>query len=339
MTKDQKNWLIIVIIFLIASGVWYSTKVKTNPDVTANPPDNMGSNPQNGTSNTTLGGCYVDKLGKDVYTLKIDSAENSKVSGMLAFNNYQKDSSSGAFTGTFSEGILLGNYSFDSEGMHSDRQVIFKKVGDNLIEGFGPVKVVGDKEVFEDTSKVTYDPKSTFVKSPNCMEHFTDSNKTISFDYNSFFAASEGDKAPTTDWRVNSISKGTLLANVYVQRTFLPGTNFGDARLTVGRSNDPTQIKSCTVATSNDASKGSVTISGYPFSKFHSSDAGAGNLYETTSYRGIVDGDCYVIEYTIHSSNIGNYSPDQGIKAFNKSEIENELQKIITSFKFLISSN
>ena len=80
-------------------------------------------------------------------------------------------------------------------------------------------------------------------------------------------------------------------------------------------------------------------IDDHPFSKFTLNDAGAGNLYETTSYRGLFDGDCYAIEYTIHSTNIGNYSPDQGVKEFDKVKVQEELEKILDSFKFLISSN
>ncbi len=290
-------------------------------------------------SDNSIVGCYVATLSKDVYTLNIESEKDGAVTGMLAFNNYQKDSSSGSFSGTFANDILQGNYSFDSEGMHSDRQVIFKKTGNNFVEGFGEVSVVGGKEVFSNPSLVTYDPKSTFIKLPDCMQRFTDSNNTFAFKYNAFFKAMDGDAASTTDWRLNASQQGRILARVVAPRTYMPGTNFSDARLTVGRSTDAGAITSCMTDTSNGETKsGSKTIGGYPFSVFTSSDAAAGNFYETTSYRGIVDGDCYAIEYTIHSGNIGNYSPDQGIKEFDKSKIKAELEKTITSFEFLINS-
>lgn len=338
MTKNNKLSAIVIIIILLIGGVWYYSTRNVSPSVSDNtnntnttPPDNSGS----------IKGCYVAKLAKDVYTLDIESENNGAVSGILAFNNYQKDSSSGSFDGQLTGDILQGNYSFDSEGMHSDRQVIFKKVGDNFVEGFGPASVVNGKEVFSDPSKLTYDPKSTFVKTANCLEHFTDSSNTFSFDYNALFAAFEGDKTPSTQWRSNTTQNGVLLANVYAYRTYLPKTNFSESHFTVGRSNDAGAIKSCTTADPNsgEANKGSVNISGYPFTKFMVNDAGAGNLYETTSYRGIFDGDCYAIEYTIHSTNIGNYSPDQGIKEFDKAKIVSDMENIVKSFKFLISSN
>ena len=78
-----------------------------------------------------------------------------------------------------------------------------------------------------------------------------------------------------------------------------------------------------------------VKIHGIPFTKFTFSDAGAGNLYETVSYRTKRGGECYVVEYTIHSTNIGMYSPDQGIKEFDRAKVVNMLEKMAKSFRFL----
>lgn len=169
---------------------------------------------------------------------------------------------------------------------------------------------------------------------------FSDSNNTFTFEYNSLFEASEGEKIPTIDWRVNAKKEGLIIANVFIPKSFIPNTNFSDVRFIVGRSTDESEIRGClNNATNEEVKDGFSNISGYTFAKFLSNGAGAGNFYETTSYRGIVDGDCYSIEYTIHSTNIGNYSPDQGIKEFDKLKVENELEKIIKSFKFLINSD
>ncbi len=332
MTKNAKIILsFLAIALLVGFGIYYSL-INKNAVITGEPVP---------VDTASLKGCYVASLSKDFYTLKIQSEENGNIRGMLAYNNYQKDSSSGSFSGTFANDILLGNYSFDSEGMHSDRLVIFKKVGDNFVQGFGPTKVVEGKEEFTNTAAVTYDPKSTFIKSADCLLHFIDANQTFSFDYNAFFQVISPIPSPVLDWRLDSKVNGVLLAILSIPRTYLPGTNFADARLTVGRSSAASAIKSCTVVTTtnNEKSVGAATVGGFPFSKFTSNGAGAGNFYETTSYRGIVDGDCYAIEYTIHSTNIGNYSPDQGIKEFDKIKIQTELENIIKSLKFLINSD
>ncbi|MFA6520411.1 MAG: hypothetical protein WCT44_02260 [Candidatus Paceibacterota bacterium] len=327
----KSNFKIIVLVFIIIVIAIFVYLINSR--------DVVEELPLAGTE-TSIKGCYVAHLEKDIYTLVIQSEKDGAVTGALAYNNYQKDSSSGSFTGTFKDNILLGIYSFDSEGMHSNSQVIFKKVGDSFMQGFGTVKVVGDTSSIDPISSVEYNPKSTFIKSENCLEKITDSNNILTFDYNPFFKYVEGNNSPSFDWRLDSREPGAILASVIIPRTYLPGTNFSDAKLTVGRATTPSAIKGCSTDVVNGEAKiGEVQISDYPFTKFSSNGAAAGNFYETTSYRGIVDGDCYAVEYTIHSTNINNYSPDQNIKEFNKTFIQDELEKIIQSLKFLINSD
>lgn len=112
-------------------------------------------------------GCYVARIGQDVYTMNIQSENGGNVSGTLDFDNFEKDSSSGVFTGTYKDGILLGDYAFQSEGMDSIMQVIFKKSGDDFVRGYGEVNQEGTS--FVDPMQVEYDassPLSLFKKEP-----------------------------------------------------------------------------------------------------------------------------------------------------------------------------
>lgn len=323
--------LVIILILLVGGVALYFTSSTTTVENNINQPTPIDT--------SSIEGCYVTKLAKDVYTMNILSEDNGVVDASLAYNNFEKDSSSGPLIGTFDGSILIGNYSFDSEGMHSNRQVIFKKVGNNFVQGFGPAKTVEDKEVFTDTNSITYDSKSTFVKSgASCMETFTDANNTFTFEHSALFPTVDGNtSAPTLEWEQNAKEPGILLASVTIPRSYMSGTNFSSARMTVGRSTD---LKSCLIDNSGSNVKGTpATLGGFPVTKFVSSDAGAGNFYESTSYKGTVDGDCYVVEYTIRSTNIGNYSPDQGVQEFDKAKIQNELEKIIKSFRFLVNSD
>ena len=113
-------------------------------------------------------GCYIGHLAKDIYTLHITSQHGDVVSGTLAFKNFEKDSSTGVFNGVFANGVLIGDYTFNSEGVSSVRQVAFKKVANGFVEGFGTVTSVGNREAFSDSTKITFDASPVFESSSGC---------------------------------------------------------------------------------------------------------------------------------------------------------------------------
>jgi len=115
---------------------------------------------------TDIKGCYVAHLANDVYSLKISTQDDNEVEGTLVFYNAEKDSSFGAFKGTYVKGILYGNYSFRSEGMDSVMDVIFKKVTNGFQRGYGNTE--GGIRLI-DLAEVTYDPKYTFEPTSECM--------------------------------------------------------------------------------------------------------------------------------------------------------------------------
>ena len=181
---------------------------------------------------------------------------------------------------------------------------------------------------------------STTGETTDGLSSFTDSTGTFTIMYPKGFILTQGSLGSTTDWRLNATTSGQLLGMITVPKSYMPGTNFSEAKMTLGRSSDPKAIKSCLVeSTGNPANSSSVKIKGLTFTKLTYNDAGAGNFYETTSYRAILDGDCYTLEYTIHSTNIGNYPPELGIKEFDKTKIQTALENIINSFTFHINSN
>ena len=148
--------LTIVALVLVLGLVGFAWLEKNNQNEVVNTP------PQ---ETASIVGCYAVTFNKDVYTLNIQSQAGENFSGTLAFKNFEKDSSSGTYAGTYKDGILLGDYAFQSEGMNSLMQVIFKKSGDDFIRGYGELTREGTR--FTDTSKVTYDassPLSVFKK-------------------------------------------------------------------------------------------------------------------------------------------------------------------------------
>ena len=140
----------------------------------------------------------------------------------------------------------------------------------------------------------------------------------------------------STDWRVGANQdKGVLALTLTMPKSIEPQTNLDDVKLTVGYSANKTAVADClTPDEPNMGTTSTMMLDGMPFTVFTSSGAGAGNLYETTSYRGVRAGQCYAIEYTIHSSQIGNYPPEYGLTQFNKPALTAILDRIVGTFTF-----
>jgi len=162
------------------------------------------------------------------------------------------------------------------------------------------------------------------------VKTFTEPSKTFRFMYLDTYILSNTDTGYSTDWMNGSVEMGRVLARVTIPKSFQPNTNFSDARFTVGTSADLTALKNCLVGGTNQ-----VDINGTPFTVFIMADAGAGNRYDTTSYRTVRNDQCYVVEYTIHSTNIGNYPPELGITEFDEVQIQSALEAMVHSFAFL----
>ena len=165
---------------------------------------------------------------------------------------------------------------------------------------------------------------------------FTDSSKTFSFRFPRNLILSGKDIGFTQGWRAGASDYGMVLALVTIPRQFATRTNFSGAEFSIGQSSDPEAVNNCFVEPRGyGVQTEQVKLAGVSFTKYTFSDAGAGNLYETTSYRTKRGDGCYVVEYTIHSTNIGNYPPDQGIKEFDKGRVIEVLEGMVRGFRFL----
>ena len=94
-------------------------------------------------SSPQLFACYHAQVGSSNALLEITEQKSEKTSGSLIFQNYEKDSSYGDFTGVYKNKKLTATYTFQSEGVESTREIIFEQ-SNNLLnaEGFAfkPIK-------------------------------------------------------------------------------------------------------------------------------------------------------------------------------------------------------
>jgi hypothetical protein len=143
---------------------------------------------------------------------------------------------------------------------------------------------------------------------------------------------------PLDNWRWGSPGgPGFQPFALTIPKVFEPQTNFDDAELAVGWSGNAGAVAQCLVSDSmnGDSATSTVTINGTPFTVFRFTGVGAGNIYETTSYRTLHAGKCWAVEYTIHSSQIGNYPPEYQLRPFDEKKLTDVLDRIAGTFKFL----
>ena len=163
-------------------------------------------------------------------------------------------------------------------------------------------------------------------------ETFTDNSRTFTFALPTDFAISGSAIGLAPGWSEGEQTNGMVLVKLTVPQSFAPSTNFVGATFTVGDSSDPAAVADCTkgpqgaVATPTKLGDMAVTMLAWQ-------GRGAGQIYDTTSYRVLQGGVCYAIEYTIHSSDIANFP--KGTKAFDKQSVVAALDEVAKSFQFL----
>ncbi|MFN8349707.1 MAG: hypothetical protein U0X91_32200 [Spirosomataceae bacterium] len=109
--------------------------------------------------------CYRYIADKDTIALQINQS-GDRISGRLIYHLYQKDRNDGTLHGTLQGDLLIADYTFQSEGMTSVRQVAFKKKGNGWTEGFGAVNVKGDTVIFQDTAALRFNESFLLAEIP-----------------------------------------------------------------------------------------------------------------------------------------------------------------------------
>lgn len=99
--------------------------------------------------------CYSFIKNKDTVSMKLH-INGEEYSGELSYNFYEKDKNRGTFGGEMKGDTLIAEYTFDSEGMRSVREVVFLKKAGKLYEGYGEVLEKESKQVFKDRSKLKF---------------------------------------------------------------------------------------------------------------------------------------------------------------------------------------
>lgn len=99
--------------------------------------------------------CYRYVSAQDTIVLQMEKMEND-VAGTLSYNYFEKDKNDGTFEGQMAGDTLFATYTYGAEGRTSVREVMFLKMKDRLIEGFGEVEQVDGRMRFKKNTKFTF---------------------------------------------------------------------------------------------------------------------------------------------------------------------------------------
>lgn len=316
ITKKQKIIAIVAFIILISLAFVFFIKRKNQPKSLVNQY------------------CFVNNERGEHIKIFINKKTNT-VNGSKNTKDYQ-----GILLGNQKDGQLNLQYEYTLDGTRIKEKEIYTLSILGLTKKVWPTSIFGGIITPDQTKnykKVIYTKESCSITSRNQpFSLFTNKEKTISFVYPKNFSVDKKEQNPTKDWSFGSKYDGKILATMSIPKTFQPNTNFSEAKFTIRESADSGAFQSCLA---KEDELGSIfsdeTIGFTTYLKSTTNDAGAGNFYETTTYKIIKNRKCYSFQYTIHSTNIGNYSPEQNITEFDKAKIVNIFEGMMKTVKFL----
>lgn len=115
-------------------------------------------------STDRINGCYQMVISKDTAVFELIKNEKH-VEGKLNYKRFEKDSNQGAFHGALNDSTIVGWYRFQSEGMISVRQVVFKIRADgNLSEGYGKMEMKSDTAYFTLPHNLNFEDQHPYIK-------------------------------------------------------------------------------------------------------------------------------------------------------------------------------
>ncbi len=154
---------VIAFIFLFAAGCKQRATTINVTDIDPKEVIEEMSNAGQEAGASKLEGCYTRINGRDTLTMQLHLTD-TVATGKLQYDNFEKDGSTGSFHGVLRGDTLIIDYAFESEGMHSSREIIYRVDGTKLKEGLGEVEVKGDAVKFKNKDDLNFDSLDPLVK-------------------------------------------------------------------------------------------------------------------------------------------------------------------------------
>ena len=126
-----------------------------------------------------------------------------------------------------------------------------------------------------------------------------------------------------------------VLSIPYIEKTAFEATNLRSADLSVHVGESPAALDGCLEVAPYEEGLAERTLDGVPFAGSWFGDAGAGNFYETRTYRAIHMDTCFKIVLILHSSNIAMFGSDTNIVEFDRAGVLEKLEEVLATFTFI----
>jgi hypothetical protein len=111
--------------------------------------------------------CYTYVKNRDTVTLSLTHADSS-LTGNLTYQLFEKDKNKGVVSGKVLGDTILLDYTFNSEGLSSKRQVAYLKQNDTLVEGFAEVEEKNGGMVFKNRADLKFQRSGIVLNKIDC---------------------------------------------------------------------------------------------------------------------------------------------------------------------------
>lgn len=115
--------------------------------------------PKHKTNNLT--DCYKANLAGNIIELQIRNHTNT-ITGTLTYAFSGKEVTQGTFKGKWENNVLIANYTYEAKGKSKERQVAFKRMNSQLLEGYGERKT--NSTQFKDVTKLQFNANMPLKK-------------------------------------------------------------------------------------------------------------------------------------------------------------------------------
>lgn len=134
-------------MLVVVGAVFFSCQKKEVPILEATPEPQI--------EETLVQECYQFSKGKDTINANL-AIKGENVTGDLAYRFFEKDKSSGPVTGTLKGDTLVLEYTFQSEGSQSVRDVVYLRKNNTLIEGYGDIEEKDGKVIYKNKQQLQF---------------------------------------------------------------------------------------------------------------------------------------------------------------------------------------